>query len=204
MGASREWLNFLLLDYFQDDKHGAAFRSMICYGTDHQLVSMHNFNKFIIQPQSQFEMHLVEQQSNVPFQFRPLPSNVRREFQRTTLIHAHATVDFVLEHVTKQHPTSNAILSFCSLVPTSWKNCILGNLERSQLTIVDKPSLQELQLRIREALSYGLTQKKTNPRSHFFSTDSGLVWKSAIAPDCLVQENAMVVSGLLMRCDKQQ
>jgi hypothetical protein len=125
MGASREWLNFLLLNYFQDDKHGAAFRSMICYGTDHQLVSMHNFNKFIIQPQSQFEMHVVKQQSNIPFQFRPLPSNVRGELQHTTLIHAHATVDFVMEHVTKQHPKSNAILSFRSLVPTSWKTTLL-------------------------------------------------------------------------------
>jgi hypothetical protein len=57
---------------------------------------------------------------------------------------------------------------------------------------VDVPSLQELQLRIRQALSYALTQKLTNPQSHFFSTDSGLVWKSAIAPDCQVQENAMV------------
>jgi hypothetical protein len=40
---SQERLNCLLLHYFQDDKKGNAFRSMICFGTDLHVVSLENF-----------------------------------------------------------------------------------------------------------------------------------------------------------------
>jgi hypothetical protein len=188
---SQERLNCLLLHYFQDDKKGNAFRSMICFGTDLHVVSLENFNKFIILPKSQFEMHIVGQERHVPFQFRHVPSNVRRDLHRTSKIHAHALVDFALAHVSKHHSDSEIIASY---VPTTaWKHGILfGGRERSVVTIVDVPPLLVLLERITTALSYSLSLKKTNPYSLFYSAVGGTVWKTSIAPDDMVQEPAPV------------
>jgi hypothetical protein len=60
------------------------------------LSPLENFNKFIILPKSQFEMHIVGQERHVLFQFRHVPSMFVGTSTAPLKIHAHALVDFAL------------------------------------------------------------------------------------------------------------
>jgi hypothetical protein len=181
---SQQRLNSLLLSHFQDDEAGKSFRSMTCFGIPGSPVSIETFNKFVIQPGSHYDIQLAPPTSHVAIQLQLVAVDARRLLHRNTLAHAHLSVDFVLDHSMKQHPDSSDILGF-SLpnIPSSWKNAIIGKLDRSELKIIDMPSLLELQSRIQISLDYALDLKRTNPRAHFFTIESGTAWHKITLDD---------------------
>jgi hypothetical protein len=176
--SSQLRFNLILFSYFQDDEPGARFRSMACFGCHDALVSLHSFNHFVVQPGSHFQFQLAPPtEVHVPIQFQIISNQTKRELHRTTLSHGHLSIDFVLDHVIKAHPEHAVILSFCpKTIPINWKNCIIGKADKSVVNIIDLPSLHELQQRIRKSLDLALEVKRTNPRLHFFSQQTGNAW----------------------------
>jgi hypothetical protein len=90
----------------------------------------------------------------------------------------------------KTHPRQDETISCYrgNNIPSKWENAILGKLDRSELSIVDLPTLQDLKSRILKAIDFAFIQKLQNTKSRFFSTHSGLAWKEipieepAVAP----------------------
>jgi len=181
---SQERLDLLLLSYFQEDAPGDRFRSMICYGRDDLQVSTHDFNNFIVLPGSHFAMELYSSKVRVPIQLQRIPHAMEKQLHLDTLGHAHTTVDFVLDYVAKHYfPGNEDIAYFSSTVPERWKNHIIGKDDnRGKLQIVDVPSLQELQKRIRISLEFSCGQKLISPRSKFFNIASATAWRSEATP----------------------
>jgi hypothetical protein len=183
--SSQSRLNHLLLSYFQDDKPGALFRSMSCFGSTETCVSLETFNRFVVQPASNFDIQLAAPSSHVPIQFQMVSVNRKRELHRTTLMHAHASVDFVLDHVIKLHPGRAAINCYLpNNIPIIWKNSILGKVDKSKVDIIHLPSLDQLQHRIRTSLDVGVAAKQLNTRFHFFSKETGDAWQETATDKC--------------------
>ena len=174
----RKRLDHLLLSYFQDDASGACFRSMICYGCDDILVSITDFNNFVVLPGSQFAMELIHTSVHTPIHFRRVSTIAKKELHHNTLRRAYASVDFVLQHVTKHYFAGNADIAYHTKVPLKWKNGIIGNVDRAELKILHTPSLEDLHHRIRTSLEFSCVQKKNNPGSFFYSSASALAWKA--------------------------
>jgi hypothetical protein len=147
-------------------------------------VSMESFNKFVIQPISHFEFQLAPPASHVPIQLQLVPTDARRILFQNMLARAHLIVDFVLDYTIKQHNDSSNLLALCpNNIPAAWKNAIIGKLDRSELKIVDMPSIIELKIRIQISLDYALDLKRTNVRAHFYTTQSGSAWHQQISLD---------------------
>jgi hypothetical protein len=180
---NQQRLDSLLVDYFQDNAVGARFRSMICYGRDDLLVSLEDVNNFIVLPQSQFAMELclsTVSTVHVPIRFQSVSVDTKKQLHHDTLTRAHASVDFVLTYVTEHCFENNDDVAFYASKspPLVWKNCILGKDDRSELKIVDVPSLEDLQDRIRKSIEFSCAQKEKNPKAKFFTRLSALAWQS--------------------------
>jgi hypothetical protein len=184
-------LDLLLFSYFQDNALGASFRSMTCYGVDHSPVSIQQFNDFIIRPFSNFEFELSPPRTvPVSICFQSLSKEAQRERHCNTLDHAHATITFVLQHVLKEHyPGQTDLVFLATTLPLSWKNAIINNPHRSQLSVVDIPPLLELEDRIRQSIDFSLTLRITSPRARFFSVLSGSTWQETpVIPEIINYE----------------
>jgi len=152
---------------------------MICYGCDNRSVSTADFNNFVVLPGSHYVMELRAPTSHVPIQLQQVSATAMTQLHNNTLSHAHASVDFVLHYVSVQYYADNAEVTFHQKIPVKWKNGIIGKEDRTTLTIVDTPSLEELQYRIRKSLDFSIELKKTNSYSFFFSLASALIWKES-------------------------
>ena len=182
LGAKdRSRLEHLLLSYFQDNETGGIFRSMICFGCNNRSVSTVDFNNFVVLPGSHYAMELRAPTPHVPvpIQLQQVSATAKTNLHLNTLSHAHASVDFVLQYVSAEYYANNDEIAFHNKIPLKWKNGIIGKVDRATLTIVDTPSLEELQHRIRQALDFSIELKKTNPYSFFFSLASALIWKES-------------------------
>ena len=175
-------LEHLLSTYFQEDPVGAHFRSMICYGCGGVSVSLVDFNTFIVAPQSKFVLQLHSTSLPLPIRLQRASTEATKELRANTLKQAQASVQFMLQYVSKYFFAGNTDIEFFSgepsSIPATWISCIItGLVERPDLSSVDCPLLADLQHRIIKSLEYSVALKLVKPRSRFFSTDSAVAWK---------------------------
>jgi hypothetical protein len=179
---SQQRLDHLLVSYFQNDEGGARFRSMLCYGRDDQLVSPEAFNEFAVLPRSDYSMELHSSTVNVSNRFHRISPTERKELQLHTLNGAQASVDFVLAYLIRHADFAHQDIVYFHdnhEIPRSWKNAILALSRRATLLkIIDAPSLEDLQFRIRASLDFSCAQKIKNGKSQFFCEESGWAWKT--------------------------
>jgi hypothetical protein len=107
--SSQERLDFLLRTHFQDDPPGARYRSMICYGRDNLVVSIADFNNYIVLPFSSYAMELNSSTVIVPsIQFKRVSLTAQKELlHENTLSWGHASVNFILKYVVQHYYNRN-------------------------------------------------------------------------------------------------
>jgi hypothetical protein len=169
----------LLLQYFQDQGVTSAdFRSTICYGRTGFPVSLEQFNKFVIQPRSNYEYFLAGPVAHVPFQFQATDSKRRIELRSATLSHAYQSINFLLDHIVLQHDRSTDLDYFRRKKdpPLSWFHAILGVTDRSLGNELELPCLEEMRVRVEKSIQHSFSAKVANPKAQFFSPASGMAW----------------------------
>ena len=161
----------LLKLYFQTKSPTSLqFRSMICHNNLNISVTLNDFNLYVIQPQTDFEFQLGDQPPDVETQFQRI-ANRTKSHGKDLSEHAHAKIRFVLRNL--QHPEQTSIDSYS--VPKTWLNAILGLQGKSTRLLTGVPSLQELHSRIQCSVEYSLKSE-----SPYFNVDSGEAWKRQI------------------------
>ena len=182
-GDSLLRLEFLLTSYFQDDEVGSHFRSMICYGSGDTSVSIADFNTYIVGPQTNYDLHLADNQVHLPIKLQRTAFSARKELRSNTMKHAQASVLFILGYVVKAYYSQNEDVTFFmrSPPPKTWIHCIiLGKDERSLTRSVDPPSLTDLQHRVIKSLEHSVAQKLAHPQAKFFTVESATAWKNGV------------------------
>ena len=92
-------LTCLLDAHFQEDEAGRSFRSIVCYGTPGDLVSLADFNKFIILPRTMFEFEIYVQTRCSSLQIKRLTPENREKTHSQILVYAYETLDFLVTHI---------------------------------------------------------------------------------------------------------
>ena len=174
-------LNILLDKYFQDDKFGQLFRSMIIYGKqDGAEVTVASFNKFVMRPRSSNKFELRPTTRTVP---TPIDSAARVELNKNILRLGYEMINFLLDYVSSNHLDRADITVFRNnYLPNKWMNGILGKVDRKTTGPFCLPPMIVVQSRIQVALEYSFLQKLDNPQSVFFSQASGIHWQPSASP----------------------
>jgi len=167
-----------MYNYFQNGSSKSnIFRSLICHNDANIPVTVEDFNKYVVQPYSNFELKLGGPlHSDLPIHLQEIDDPASHH--KNILQHAHSKVGFVLDHY--QHPRTVEISSFRkAMFPLSWHNAILGMEGKSKRFLTSVPSLRELYSRIECSIQFSFEAKsKPQSRQPFFSVASGRAWIS--------------------------
>jgi hypothetical protein len=154
----------------------ALFRSMICHNDASIDVTFEDFNTFVVEPFSDFEFNLGGPVNYVPYQFQVVEHTRSQQLKlrENLVIQAHATINFVLDHL--KHPRKEEIQSYATQgLPKTYMNAILGIFSRSQKNPIELPSLSVIRSRIVSSLAFSFS--KLGGRNHpFFTAASGAAW----------------------------
>jgi hypothetical protein len=178
---TRDNLQLLIDEFFQEDAFGQSFCSMIVYGKhDGAEVTLDHFNKFVMRPRSSNKFELQPTSSTLP---HPINSAARVELNHNTLLLGYEMINVLLNYVTLIHPRRIDLLFFGKKgIPLKWKNGILGKEDRKPLAPLSLPPLFIIQTRIQEAIAFSFLQKIANSSSFFFSQASGISWQPLAPP----------------------
>jgi hypothetical protein len=180
--TSQVRLNFLLSNYFQDDVHGAAFRSVLYTGREGEVVSLEEFNQFVIWPNTDCQLQLVTSTTvSVPQPLRQckiVDKSSRSHLVRLSRTRALLKVDFILNQLAQHHPCKADIhRNSYKHAPISWKESILGISGRAKLRQIAVPNFKELESRLKIFLEFTSAQKeKVLEPSILRTTESGSAW----------------------------
>ena len=169
-------LCMLLVKYFQPKLLSSCqFRSMICHNNPSIPVSLHDFNEYVIQPYTGYQLRIGGPVRHVEYQFQVITSETRKEFGDALESHARDKIDFVMGYYNYvEHPLLKHIGTYQRSL--KWYQAILG-IENRKKTLIDVPSLDELRQRIECSIRWYVAAGDTRNKPSAFGLESGSAWR---------------------------
>ena len=167
-------LKFLLNTHFVSQD----FRSTLCFGQAGAEVSLDDFNSLCILPSTDWALRLIDHTSSrisASLSASPFSDEEKIEY-------VSANIKILFANILKNHPESEFIASNIprtGSVGPAWTFAILGLKKGFHIGNFLVPSLPELRRRIALAVDGAILKKRAKPTLHFFTRDTGLLWKPA-------------------------